>query len=108
MSYLDRLKAEKNNLDLVRTNGTSVDVFYTADDSQLRPSYGRWFMGRDSSGNNIIRERRAGLNPAVSELPETNRYYTIGDTGKFNKRFSYNSTANQFRNRGDGSIISRP
>lgn len=107
-AYLERLKAEKNNLDLVRTNGTSVDVFHTTDDSQLTPSYGRWFMGRDEHGINIIRKRRAGISPAVSELPWTNRFYSIGTVSKLNKTFDYNSTANSFRNRGDGSIITRP
>jgi len=107
-AYLQKLKAEKNNLDLVRTNGTSEDVFYTTQSFNLKPRYGRWFMGRDVNGNNLIRERRAGLTPNVRELPGTALHDQLKDTGTFNRKFVYNSTANNYRSRGDGSVIIRP
>lgn len=108
-AYLQRLKDNKNDLDLIRTNGTVGEVFNTTPISYKTPSYGRWFMGRDYQGNNIIRERRAGLTPAINELPRSDVYYTHKSMGRFNTKFQYNSTANSHRSRNvDGTIITRP
>ena len=41
--------------------------------------YGRWFVGRDSNGNAIRRERKAGLAPRFHDHSYSNDTYTTED-----------------------------